>query len=345
LPKIFERFYNNESKLEKGYGIGLSHCKDIIEAHAGQIEVSSKPGIGTTFTFYIPNEVLPDHKEIEAAQENYFEDFQSSPENLIYDENLSVEHENSKSILIIEDNADMRMYLKNELSQAYIIIEAQDGTEGLEKAETQLPDLILSDIMMPKMDGIELCKKIKTNIKTSHIPVILLTARVDLETKYKGIEIGADDYIAKPFEMEYLFLRIKNILKTREQLRNLFQKNNTLEPSAITVTSLDEKFIVALMEALEKGIPDSNFTVNSLETEMGMSHTNFYRKIKSLTGMSGKEILQNMRMKRAYQLLNDNKDLRVSDVAFMVGYSNPKYFSKCFKEMYGIIPNEFGKQT
>jgi len=245
-----------------------------------------------------------------------------------------------QTVLVVEDNTDMRIFIKNELAEKYKVVEAKDGIEGLEKAEMHLPDLIVSDIMMPNMDGIEFCKQLKTNIKTSHIPVILLTARVDRDSKHQGIETGADDYISKPFEMDYLVLRIKNLLKIREQLRKVFQTNNKLDPSAVTVTSLDEKFITSLMDAIKKGIPNPEFNINSLEMEMGMSHANFYTKIKSLTGQSGKEILQDMRMKRANQLLTDTKDIRVSDVAYMVGFTNPKYFSKCFKEKYGVSPSE-----
>ncbi len=193
------------------------------------------------------------------------------------------------------------------------------------------------------MDGIEFCKQIKTNIKTSHIPVILLTARIDKKTKYEGIETGADDYISKPFEMDYLVLRIKNLLKIREQLRKIFQKTNRLDPAVVTVTSLDEKFITTVMDSIEKGIPNPEFNINSLEVEMGMSHANFYTKIKSLTSQSGKELLQDMRMKRAHQLLSDTKGMRVSDIAYLVGFSNPKYFGKCFKEKYGVVPSELKK--
>jgi DNA-binding response OmpR family regulator len=234
----------------------------------------------------------------------------------------------------------MRNFIRNELKREFKVFEAKDGLEGLEMAEKFAPDLIVSDIMMPNMDGIEFCKTIKSDIKTSHIPVILLTAKVDTPTKYEGIEMGADDYISKPFEMEYLLLRIKNILKSREQLRRLFQLNSSLDPSAVTVSSIDERFLSQLMKAMENGISDPEFTVNSLESKMGMSHSNFYRKIKNLTGQSGKDILLSIRMKRAKQILNDNQGIRISEVAYMVGYSNPKYFSQSFKEFYGVLPSD-----
>ena len=247
----------------------------------------------------------------------------------------------TKSVLLLEDNDDMRNYIAKELKSEYRILQASDGIEGLEIAEKKLPDIIVSDVMMPNMDGIEFCERIKTNIKTSHIPVILLTAKVDLETKYKGIETGADDFIPKPFETEYLSLRIKNLLHSREELRNLYQKSRFLEPSVVAVTSLDERFLESLKKAIEKNISNTDFSITSLESEMGMSHANFYRKIKSLTGQSGQELVQNMRMKRAHQILSENKGARVSEVAYMVGFNNPKYFSKCFKEEFGYAPSKF----
>jgi DNA-binding response OmpR family regulator len=273
----------------------------------------------------------------------------SSTEDIYFDAaspsviNIGTEKKKVNTILIVEDNIDMRSFIKSELKHEYNVLVAGDGLEGLKQAEEHLPDLIICDVMMPNMDGIELCKKIKSNLHTSHIPFILLTAKVDLDTKYDGIETGADDWIPKPFEMEYLYLRIKNLLHSREQLRILFQKSNFLEPSAVTVNSIDEKFLSSLVNAVEEGIPDSSFTIHSLESIMGMSHANFYRKIKSLTGQSGQELLQNMRMKRAHQILSEKKGLRVAEVAYMVGFTNPKYFSKCFKEMFGLAPSEFIK--
>lgn len=340
LDKIFERFYQAKNKTLKGYGIGLSHCKDLIDAHDGIIEAISEKGTGTIFSFYIPDiQMCVDQKEIEFTETNtvdgYLESFNTTSETESF-----IENTNLKNILIVEDNHEMRNFMKNVLSKEYNVIQAKDGIEGLEMAGKLSPDLIISDIMMPNMNGIEFCEKIKTDIKTSHIPVILLTAKADNQSKYEGLETGADDYISKPFDMQYLSLRIKNLLTTREQLRKLFQKNNNLEPSAVTLTSLDEIFLSKLVSSLEKGIQDPEFNINSLENEMGMSHSNFYRKIKNVTGQSGKEILQNMRMKRAKQILTDNKDIRISEVAFMVGFTNPKYFSKTFKKTYGKLPSE-----
>lgn len=333
MERVFERFYQNESAAHKGFGIGLSHCKDLIDAHQGHITVKSELNKGTTFSFYLP-------MEIEESTSQATESINISKISNPVDEQEAITNPgpHEDTILLVEDNADMRKYLTLELAESYNILEAEDGVIGLKLAQNNLPDLILSDIMMPNMNGVEMCKEIKSNVTTSHIPVILLTAKTDKSTKYKGLETGADDYISKPFDMELLSLRIKNILEQRMNLRLMFQQNRELSPSLITVNSADEVFLTQLMEELEKGIPDSTYSVNTLENMMGMSHANFYRKVKSITGQSGKELLQSMRMKRAHQLLS-NQNMRVSEVAYMVGFSNPKYFTKCFKEEYGMLPS------
>ncbi|HSH19392.1 MAG TPA: response regulator, partial [Draconibacterium sp.] len=341
--KIFNRFFQDPKSTEvKGYGIGLSHTKELIDAHNGFIEVESTLGVGTTFRFYLPDLENPDEPQIveEFSTEDIYID-----EEIIPETEAEQKKEHAQTILVIEDNADMRKYIKTELSLDYNIAEASDGLGGMKKAESIIPDLILSDVVMPNMDGIEMCKRIKSNIKTSHIPVILLTAKVDEQTKYKGIETGADDYIPKPLDAEYLKIRIKNLLQSREQLRSLFQNNPMLEPSKVTVTSIDEKFLEALMKEIEAGISDSEFSVNSLEEKMGMSHSSLYRKVKNLTGKSGNELLQTIRIKRAHQILSETKGIRVEEVAYMVGFNSPKYFSRCFREMYGIIPSDFKKDN
>lgn len=335
--RVFERFYQDEKKSTNGYGIGLSHAKELIEAHQGMIEVQSEEDIGTSVFFYIPERDLP----VELKEKGAISTEDIYIESDVAEEEKEVSKSTSgKTILVVEDNKDMCNYIARELKSTYRVLKAYDGTSGVKSANESIPDLIISDVMMPNMDGFELCEKIKSNIKTSHIPVILLTAKVDDETKYKGIETGADDYIPKPFEMEYLKIRIKNLLKSRDQLRKLFQSSVNLEPSAVTVTSLDEKFLSSLLEEIEQGMPDSNFTISSLESKMRMSHANFYRKIKQLTGQSGQELVHTMRMKRAHQILTDNSNIRVSEVAFMVGFNNPNYFSTCFKKAYGVAPSD-----
>lgn len=345
IGKIFDRFYQGQGESANGFGIGLSYCKDLIEIHEGVIEATSKKGVGTTFSIYIPDiQSNSNSKETELVEEKSSENKKESSIASTL-EDFQISNTNTKKILVIEDNNDMRNFISYELKKEYTVYQAIDGLQGLELAEKHSPDLIISDVMMPNMDGMEFCKKIKSDIKTSHIPVILLTAKNEELDKYEGIKMGADDYISKPFEMDYLKLRIKNILKSREDLQKMFQLNNSLNPSAITVSSLDEKFISQLMSEMEKGISDPDFTVISLESKMGMSHSNFYRKIKNITGQSGKDILLNLRMKRAKQILSDTQGIRISEVAYMVGYTNPKYFSQSFKDFYGVLPSEIEKPS
>lgn len=335
--KIFDRFYQGREQRGKGYGIGLSHTKELIDAHKGYIESESREEVGTTMRFFIPDMEIND--EAEKTYSTSTEDIYFNAESGSVDEEDQL-IESAKIILVVEDNVDMRSFIKNELKKEYNVIEAVDGQDGFKKAIDHMPDLIVCDVMMPNMDGIELCEKLKTKIETSHIPFILLTAKVDEGTRNEGIETGADDFIPKPFQMDYLRIRIKNLLESREKLRRMFQKSAVLEPSSVTVTSVDEKFLSSLMKAIDEGISDSEFSINSLESKMAMSHAKFYRKITSLTGQSGQELLQNMRMKRAHQILSEKKGLRVAEVAYMVGFTNPKYFSKCFKETFGFAPSD-----
>lgn len=346
LAMIFDRFYQAKTQNKKGYGIGLSHSKDLIQAHHGYIEVVSEKRMGTTFSIYLPciqkEAVISDgiilpvtlKEEKVSLTSNIVKEITNKP--TIITKNCT--------ILLVEDNSDLRGFLSQELSKTYQVLEAADGKEGLEIAKVQFPDLIISDIMMPKMDGMEFCKALKSNITTSHIPVILLTAKVDKETKYAGLEIGADDYIAKPFEMEYLFLRISNLIKNRARLRELFDANINLAPSKVTVTSIDKEFLSNLLSKMESGIPDANFSISTLERELGMSHSSFYNKVTSLTGKSAKELLFDMRMKRAKQVLEDTNNIRISEVAYMTGFTDPKYFSKRFKEYFGTSPSSIIKK-
>lgn len=339
--KIFDRFYQGPEQKGKGYGIGLSHTKELIDAHKGYIEVETTENEGTTIRFFLPEIQIPEETEKNRATSNEDIYFDAGP---VSDNHKLRIKDTAKTLLIIEDNADMRNYIASELEDTYNIIQACDGMEGIEKADLEMPDIVVCDVMMPNMDGIEFCKRMKSNIQTSHIPIILLTAKVDRDTKFEGIETGADDYIPKPFDVDYLKIRIKNLLQSREILRKRFQNSLDFKPSSVTVTSLDEKFLKTLISELDAGIPDADFSISSLELKMGMSHANFYRKIKSLTGQSGQELLLSMRMKRAHQIMSENPGIRVAEIAYMVGFQNPNYFGKCFKKKFGLTPTEFLNQ-
>jgi len=341
VEHVFERFYNNTKSInDSSYGIGLSHCKDLIEVMNGQITVESELGVGSTFTVYIPLiEQLEGDEILDKTLNN-----NPTKDIPIFAQNTPTEVTQitkTNTVLISEDNKDMRDYIKSCLEDNYNIIETENGSVAYNLAIRKLPDLIISDIVMPIMDGITLCEKIKSTIDTSHIPVILLTARTDNEIKFKGLEMGADDYISKPFDIDYLNIKVKNLITGRENLRSIFKNNISLEPSKVTVTSIDEKFLKSLLNEIEKGIPNPEFSIETLEKDMNMSHSKFYRKVKSLTGQSGKELLQDMRLKRAAQIIRDNKKVSVADLTDMVGFSDPKHFSACFKQKFGVPPSEY----
>lgn len=333
---IFERFYQDTKQKGSGFGIGLSHTKELIEAHNGFIEVESAENEGTTIRFFLPyiKNAEPEKTTMISAEQTYILDDETDDE---HEEPINL---NFKTILVVDDNPDMICYLRSGLKSGYNVISAKDGVEGLTLALKNDPDFIISDVMMPNMDGIEFCKEVRNNIKISHVPFVLLTAKIDVDTKYQGIEIGADDYIPKPFNMDYLHLRINNLLQSRERLRKLFQKDELNEPSALTVSLIDEQFMKVLTDAINENLSNPNFTINSLESQLGMSHSAFYRKIKNITGQSGKELLQNVRMKKARQLILENKGIRIFEVAQMVGFADAIYFSRSFKEMYGYAPSE-----
>ena len=222
----------------------------------------------------------------------------------------------------------------------YLIIEASNGLEGWNLAQNKIPDLIVTDIMMPEMDGIELCKKIKSDKNTSHIPVILLTGRTSNKKRIEGFEYGADDYITKPFSFEILESRIKNLIHQRDLIRKSFQKKFELTPSEIQITSLDEKLIKKALQVVEANIADPDFSVDKLSREIGMSRVHLYKKLTSLTGKSPIEFIRIIRLRRAAQLL-EKSQMSVSEIAYQVGFNNPKYFTKYFKFEYKILPSEY----
>ena len=246
-------------------------------------------------------------------------------------------------MLIIEDNAEIREHVRENLGDEYLVKEAADGKEGLEKSMFLVPDLVLSDIMMPKMDGIELCKTLKADEKTSHIPVILLTAKGETEDKLEGLETGADDYIIKPFNLKELQVRIKNLIEQRKKLREHYVHQITLEPGKIQVESADDRFLHKALEVIEKNMNDSQFDVNRFYPEMSMSRMQLFRKLKALINQTPSEFIRNMRLQRAAQLIKQNFG-NVAEVTFEVGFNNLSYFSKCFKDKYGILPSEYQRQ-
>ncbi|MFL5748495.1 MAG: two-component regulator propeller domain-containing protein [Niastella sp.] len=335
--KIFERFFQTdmpESMVNQGTGIGLAITKEFVKLHNGIITVQSEPDKGTSFTV-----LLPARKVYEPSIRAVTNPI------LIEDEEKIMEEENQKSgrkktIVIVEDNEDLRFYLKDNLKAQYHVEEAMNGKEGWEKIKQLNPDLVVSDIMMPLMDGVELARKIKTETLTAHIPVILLTAMGSEEKQLEGLRVGVNDYITKPFTFEILASRIRNLLAQQKLLQKRFQKQIEVNPAEVTVTSVDEKFLQQTLEIVEKHIDDPDFSVEDFSQAMFMNRVTLYRKILSITGKTPIEFIRSIRLKRAAQLL-EKSGKTVAEVAYEVGFNNPKHFTKFFKEEFKVTPSQY----
>lgn len=356
---IFERFYqvqDHERPDLSGSGIGLHMVKEFVTLHQGTIRVEDNIGKGSIFVLTIPvvKEEEPFLKEDEKPVPQATETSTPSPrENDLAepvsfhseDSNRSKEDERKTAsgtplILLVDDNDDFRSFMKDSLKGHYNLCEARDGKEAWEMIPEVQPDMIISDVMMPRLDGCELCRLVKNDLRTSHIPLILLTARTAEEQKVEGLETGADDYITKPFNLEILSLRIRKLLEIRNMKQERFHQQIELNPSEITITSLDEKLIARAIDYVEKNMDRSELSVEELSHELGMSRVHLYKKLTSITGKSPVEFIRVIRLKRAAQLLRESQ-LNVSEIAYEVGFNNPKYFSKYFKEEFGMLPSEY----
>lgn len=340
LNKIFIRFYqtkNEELTETAGSGIGLSIVKEYVDLHLGVVEVSSKFGEGTRISILLPtgNKHIPESQQANSAQPS-IENKQE--EEITYSENL--EKDKLPNILIIDDDRDLTEYLKQTLSTEYLVHLANNGKEGLGKAIDILPDLIITDVMMPEMDGNMLCINIKNRLETSHIPVIILTAKASNEQMIEGYESGADMYVSKPFTIDVLKSQIRQLILSRRQLAEKFSNQTMLRPNNLKISSLDERFLDKLYTIIEDNITESDFDVSEIVKQMNLSHSTVLKKVKALTGKSMVEFIKLQRLKRAAQILASSK-LPISEIAYMVGFSDPKYFSKCFSKEFGKTPTEF----
>jgi YesN/AraC family two-component response regulator len=262
----------------------------------------------------------------------------------IEDNNITRSRSDLPTLLIVDDNQDIRSFIKKGLGEQYYIYEAEDGVKGLALAKKVMPNIVITDIMMPNMNGIELCNELKTTRETSHIAVVMLTAKTSHEIEIEGLKTGADAYIRKPFDIELLELKLTNIIKRRKELRKRFNSEIMLEPSEVTVTSSDEKFLKKAIEITEKNIVNPDFSVGYLVKEMSMSRSNLYIKIKELTGLTSSEFIRNIRLKRAVKLF-DSSDLSVKEIMYMTGFNTASYFSKCFKKQFGVVPSMYIRQN
>lgn len=358
LDLIFERFHENNQNSSpwnmESSGIGLSFIKKLVEFHKGKIYVESEPNEGSRFTVLIPTFLTADEayvdpeKHLPSAERktNLRSSIDMLNQWLVSRQNepeIDLEQNGGQKLLIVEDNPDMREYLKDVLQPEYQVYAASSGMKGLEIARQVDIDLAISDIMMPHMNGLEFCKKLKADILTSHIPVILLTAKNLEENEIEGYATGADAYIAKPFNLNLLIARIRNLIELRDTLRSKFS-NGLVEPKEVHLASPDEDFLKKIVRIIEENISDSEFDVNRMCHMVSLSHMHFIRKVKKLTGKKPIDLLKTFRLKRAKQLLEQNK-LTISEVAYMVGYDLPNSFSRAFRKEFGISPTEFVEKT
>lgn len=334
--KIFERFFQTDvpdSMVNQGTGIGLAITREFVKLHGGVVTVKSEPEQGSCFTVFIPAKKIYDYSG-------------KAITTLPVDEEttLAIEETNKagkkKLILIVEDNEDLRFYLKDNLKGSYAVAEAADGKEGWEKIKHLNPDLVVSDIMMPLMDGVELTRKIKNEMLTAHIPIILLTAMGSDEKELEGLKAGANDYITKPFTFEILASRIRNLLAQQKLLQKRFHKQVEVNPGEVTITPVDEKFLKQALEAVEKNIDNPDFSVEDFSRDMFMNRVTLYRKILSLTGKTPIEFIRSMRLKRAAQLL-EKSGMSIAEIAYEVGFNSPKNFTKFFKEEFRVLPSQY----
>jgi Signal transduction histidine kinase len=337
LDKIFDRFFQvPQSDLsQQGSGIGLHLVKEFVKLMEGEISMESTEGKGTTFTLELPLNLIPQEVRHRIEPEEI------ADVELITEPEVEITKE-APLLLLVEDNDDFRRFMRDNLRETYRVIEAPNGKKGLELTISEIPDMIVSDVMMPEMDGIEMSRLVKNDIRTSHIPIILLTAKSSEEAKLESLEIGVDDYITKPFNLDALLLKIRNLTERREAKRQIFQKQIEIEPSLITINSLDEKLIEKAIKIVEENISNSEFSVEELSRMLGMSRVYLYKKLVSITGKTPIEFIRIIRLKRAAQLL-EKSQLTIAEIAYEVGFNSPKYFSKYFKDEFGVLPSAYGR--
>jgi signal transduction histidine kinase/DNA-binding response OmpR family regulator len=345
LPHVFERFFRvDPSHQYEGAGIGLSLTKELVEIHHGAISLSSTVGVGTVATVHLPlsgyqtyeivEEPLPEPADGPAIAERV-PGPATPPE---------AAHGESTVVLVAEDNEDARKFIRSRLSPEFNVVEAVHGAQAWDYAVHRVPDVIITDVMMPEMSGYELCAKLKQDERTSHIPIILLTALADQTDKIEGLQTGADDYLTKPFDARELLVRVRNLIATRKRLQERFRTSFALKPGEVQVQSLDNGFLQKVMAIVEAHMSEEQFGVEQLAYEAHLSRAQLHRKLKALTNLTPTEFVRHFRLLRARDLL-EKRAGSVSEVAYRVGFSNQSYFAKCFKEQFGYLPSEIGQSN
>lgn len=353
LPFVFQRFYQvdgSSNRQYEGTGIGLALVKELTELHGGTVHAESEPGL-TTFTVELPVIDAPADSTLTEATRTSGSIHHLITPTLPTAETLdggeargAAEDSDPLELLIVEDNPDLRAFMRTVLQSGYKVTEAVDGQDGLAKADSSIPDLIISDVMMPGMDGFELCRKLKSNQRTDHIPVIMLTAKASREDKLEGLETGADDYLLKPFDEEELRIRIKNLITIRENLQKKFQREMMPKAETAKVLSAHEKFLEKLKGVIEQNIDNELFGVDDLGREMAMSRSQVHRKLKALTNQPATVYIKYYRLHRAAELLKQGAG-NVSEISYRVGFNSATYFSSCFHELFGYPPSVLTKDS
>lgn len=354
LPHIFERFYK-ATETGFGSGIGLSLVKRLVELHHGTITVESAVGEGTTFSVtlpavpeaYSPDETAdtrsgnnpPDAAPSYVTPETSPSAYEPDPS----DEKTKADGPGKPTILLADDNADIIKYMSEALAPSYRVLTAPNGAEALKTLEVEEVDMVITDVMMPVMDGVQLCKAVKRNLRTSHIPVVMLSAKSDVRDQLEAMKVGADDYLPKPFSMPLLIGKITNRLRTRARAISYYSSSTVIEPAKMALNPLDEEFLTNALKVVEKNLDNSEFTTENFAREMLVSRTNLHMKLKALTGESANEFIRRNRMNRALELLKSGRHT-VAEVSAMTGYSTPSYFSTSFKKFFGELPSDFTRQ-
>ncbi len=352
-PRIFERFYQAGDTRHQGAGIGLALAREFVELYNGTISVKSDAENGTWFRVELPLEVA--ENEV-VAQIDFIEMPTVERDNTIVapihiaeksGSSIGVPLSNKKGkerplLLLVEDHEEVRTYIRSKLAPHFRITEAADGQQGWEAATKHLPDLIISDLMMPVMDGVTFCKKTKTDVRTDHIPFIMLTAKADIESRLQGLITGADEYLAKPFNSQELLVRSQNLIAQRKRLQERFQQGSGFLKNSIEVNSVEERFLQKAIAVVEENMDNVDFKIDGFAAQLHLSRVHLHRKLKAITGMNATEFVRNLRLERAAQLLDQDAD-SVAQVAYRVGFNNLSYFAKCFREKYGRAPSRFKK--
>ena len=351
--KIFERFYQIESE-HVGSGIGLSLVQRLVELHHGRIELDSEEGKGSTFSVYLPQNINTYKPSELASIDNKNEEeqvYSTNSKEMYFIDTEKVENETIESgdkkrgtILIVEDNNEIRHYLSSGLAELFNTLEAGNGEEALEKLKENEVDIIVTDVMMPVMDGIKLCKNVKQNIRTCHIPVIILSARSEIKDQMEGLQMGADDYIPKPFSLAILTTKIQNMMRTRRRMLERYSKSLEVEPEKITFNAMDEALLKRAVAIVEKNMDNIEFSTDEFAREMNMSRSNLHLKLKAITGESTIDFIRKIRFNEAAKLLKDGR-YTVAEVSTMVGFNTPSYFATSFKKYFGCLPTEYIKKA